>query len=88
MDLFYFGFVSPLRSPMLKKHKVWDRRLVKKNMGEGSSTVPCGMKESSVMWVMLTRSNYSEWAMLMQCNYEAMEIWETIDPGGAGVKRT
>ena len=39
------------------------------------------------MWPMLTRSNYTEWAMLMQCNYEAMEIWEVIDPGGAGVKR-
>jgi len=25
--------------------------------------------------------------MLMQCNYEAMEIWDVIDPGGAGVKR-
>jgi len=37
---------------------------------------------------MLTRSNYSEWTMLMQCNYEAMEIWEVIEPGGAGVKRT
>jgi len=23
----------------------------------------------------------------MLCNYEAMEIWETIEPGGAGVKR-
>ena len=39
------------------------------------------------MWPMLSRSNYSEWAMLKQCNYEAMEIWETIKPGGATVKR-
>jgi hypothetical protein len=36
---------------------------------------------------MLTRSNYAEWAMLMRCNYEALEIWEVIEPGGAGVKR-
>jgi len=36
---------------------------------------------------MLSCSNYTEWAMLMQCNYEAMEIWDVIDPGGAGVKR-
>ena len=33
------------------------------------------------MWPMLTRDNYAEWAMLMQCNYEALEIWEVIDPG-------
>jgi hypothetical protein len=36
---------------------------------------------------MLTRDNYSEWAMLMQCNLEALEIWSVIDPGGADVKR-
>jgi hypothetical protein len=32
------------------------------------------------MWPMLTRSNYTKWVMLMQCNYEALEIWEVIDP--------
>lgn len=26
--------------------------------------------------------------MLMQCNYEAMEIWDVIEPGGDGVKRS
>jgi len=30
---------------------------------------------------MLTSDNYTEWAMLMQCNYEALEIWEVITPG-------
>ena len=40
------------------------------------------------MWPMLTRSNYSEWVMLMQCNFEAMEIWEAIESGGAGVNRS
>ena len=39
------------------------------------------------MWPLLSRSNYSEWAMLVQCNFEALEIWETIEPGGASVKR-
>ncbi|CAD6340073.1 unnamed protein product [Miscanthus lutarioriparius] len=33
------------------------------------------------MWLMLTSDNYTEWAMLMQCNYEALEIWGVIDPG-------
>jgi cell fate (sporulation/competence/biofilm development) regulator YlbF (YheA/YmcA/DUF963 family) len=57
------------------------RELVKK-MGDGSSSgVGGGMKESLLMWPMLTHSNYTEWAMLMQCNYEALEIWEVIDLG-------
>ena len=57
-------------------------------MGDvGPSSGAAGVKESSLMWPMLSRSNYTKWAMLMQCNYEAMEIWDVIDPGGAGVKR-
>jgi len=59
-------------------------------MGGGSaesSTTSSTVKESSLVWPMLSRSNYAEWAMLMQINYEAMEIWETIDPG-TNVKRS
>jgi hypothetical protein len=37
---------------------------------------------------MLTRSNYTEWAMMLQCNFETLEIWDTIEPGGDGVKRS
>ena len=33
------------------------------------------------MWPMLTSDNYTEWSMLMQCNYEALETWEVIEPG-------
>lgn len=50
-------------------------------MGDGQSSGGGSVKESSLMWPMLTRDNYAEWAMLMQCNYEALEIWEVIDPG-------
>jgi hypothetical protein len=58
-----------------------------KEVASGSSSAS-GVRESSLMWPMLTRSNYSEWAMLMQCNYEAMEVWEVIEPGGDGVRRS
>jgi len=78
--MFYSGSISPPRSPALKKPK-------KKMSDVGPSSGAAGVKESSLMWPMLSRSNYTEWAMLMQCNYEAMEIWDVIDPGGAGVKR-
>jgi hypothetical protein len=52
-----------------------------------SSVTSSGIKESSLVWPMLTLSNYAEWAMLMQINYEAMEIWDVIDPGTT-VKRS
>jgi len=40
------------------------------------------------MWPMLSRSNYAEWAKMLQCNFETLEIWDTIDPGGDKVKRS
>ena len=40
------------------------------------------------MWPMLTRSNYAEWAVLMKCNFEILEVWEAIEPGGETVKRS
>jgi hypothetical protein len=49
----------------------------------GKTAVPVGL----LMWPMLDRSNYSEWAMLMQCNFEAMEVWDVVEQGGKGVKR-
>jgi hypothetical protein len=41
------------------------------------------LKETTTtgVWLMLTRTNYAEWALLMQVNLEAMEVWESIDPG-------
>jgi len=50
-------------------------------MGDTGGSSSGGVKENSLMWPMLTRSNYMEWTLLMQCNYEAMEIWYAIDPG-------
>lgn len=46
----------------------------------GPSAPSSGIKESSLVWPMLTRPNYAEWSMLMKINYEAMEIWDVIDP--------
>jgi len=40
------------------------------------------------MWLMLTCSNYVEWATPMKCNFEILEVWEVIEPRGQGVKRT
>ena len=98
--MFYSGSVSPPREPSRKKRVISRRRPAAATSEEmtgedspqspigvgSSSTMASGVRESSLMWPMLTRSNYSEWVMLMQCNFEAMEIWEAIEPGGAGVK--
>jgi hypothetical protein len=86
--MFYSGSVSPLREPA-KKHIIPKRRRPEKRMGDGASSSDGKplVTVGSLMWPMLDRSNYFEWAMLMQCNLEAMEVWEAIDRGGEGVKR-
>jgi hypothetical protein len=88
--MFYSGSVSPPREPTKKKYIIPKRRQPEKKMGDddasssaGKTAVPVG----SLMWPMLDRSNYSEWAMLMQCNLEAMEVWDVVEQGGKGVKR-
>jgi hypothetical protein len=76
--------VSPPREPPRKKRVVPRRSPVEKEMADtrtGPSSATSGIKESSLAWPLLTRSNYTEWSMLMQINFEAMEIWEVIDPG-------
>lgn len=88
--MFYGGSISPPREPPKKKFMIPRQSLEKREMGNaqtGSSSVSGGVKESSLVWPMLTRSNYAEWEILMQINYEAMEIWEVIDPG-TNVKRS
>jgi hypothetical protein len=62
-----------------------------KKMGDDDaspSVVKTVVPVGSLMWPMLDRSNYFEWAMLMQCNLEAMDVWDIIEQGGVGVKRT
>lgn len=56
------------------------------NDGAGTSE-SSGVKEGSLTWMILTRMNYAEWVMLMEINYEAMEIWDVLDPG-INVKRS
>jgi len=76
----YGGSISPPREPVKKKYII-PHHQPKKEMGDSQNSGASRVKESSLIWPMLTRSNYMEWAMLMQINYEALEIWDVIDPG-------
>ena len=76
-------------------HPPWPKRVcsvdLRKMTGGASPSEPGTgerIKESSFMWPMLTRSNYTEWSMLMQCNYETLEIWDVVEPRGEGMKRS
>lgn len=36
---------------------------------------------SSIQYPELTRTNYNEWALVMQLNHEAKGLWEAIEDG-------
>jgi hypothetical protein len=61
--MFYGGSVSPPQEPPKKTFMI-PRRESEKKMGDraSASTMP-GVRESLLMWPMLDRSNYMEWAM-------------------------
>ena len=40
----------------------------------------------AVRYPMLTRTNYTEWALLMRVNLQAQGVWEAIEPGDAGYR--
>jgi hypothetical protein len=83
--MFYGGSISPPREPA-KKKRVIPKKSAEKKMGDTGPSSRSGVKESSLVWLMLYRANYAEWVMIMQCNLQALEIWHAIDPG-TGVKR-
>lgn len=96
--MFYSGSTSPPREPPREKFVVPRRSPLtplpdmtgnnNNPSGTSGSGSGHGVREGSLMWPILTRSNYTEWAILMQCNFEILEVWEAIEPGGEAVKRT
>ena len=86
--MFYSGSISPPREPPRKKFVIpaAAAAAAMSEAGTSAGAASSGGSGSTLLWPMLTSTNYTEWAMLMQCNYEAMEIWEAIEPG-TNVKR-
>jgi hypothetical protein len=36
---------------------------------------------TNVAWPMLTRTNYSEWALVMQVNFQTLRVWDAVEVG-------
>jgi hypothetical protein len=85
--MFYGGSVSPPREPPRKKFAVPRRSpstpppdMTGTNSGASGSGSGHGVREGSLMWPMLTRANYAEWAVLMKCNFEILEVGRRSSP--------
>jgi hypothetical protein len=60
---------------------IWEAMASSWKLGVGDGG--CLFKETTTtgIWLMLTQTNYADWELLMQVNLEAMEVWESINPG-------
>jgi hypothetical protein len=37
-------------------------------------------------WPMLTKTNYTQWSLVMKIKMEARDLWEAIEPGGVSLR--
>jgi hypothetical protein len=69
--------VKHSRSPSRRRGRSHSRRR------SGSRVVERVIERPSanVAWPMLTRTNYSEWALVMQVNYQTLRVWDVVEHG-------
>ena len=67
--------VKHSRSPSRRRGRSHSRRR------SGSRIVEHVVERPSmnVAWLMLTRTNYSEWALVMQVNYQTLHVWDVVE---------
>jgi hypothetical protein len=71
--------VQPSRSP--PRGRSHSRR--RRSSRAGSRVVDRVIEQSSanVSWPMLSRTNYPEWALVMEVNFQNLQVWDVIDIG-------
>jgi hypothetical protein len=85
-----------LRACVLTDDPKWDKRLPlsgstasKTSLGSGGSNGSGGSGQrvvrkigvGSANWPLLTKTNYTEWALIMKIKLQARNLWEAIEPG-------
>lgn len=62
---------KPSRSPPRRRGRSHSRR------HSGSRVIK--RSSANIAWPMLTRTNYSEWALVMQVNYQTLHVWDVVE---------
>jgi len=87
------GSKSPLKEPIDTsdgKKKVKPSRSPPRRRGRSHSRHRSGSRvvervierqSANVAWPMLTRTNYSEWALVMQVNFQTLRVWDVVEVG-------
>ena len=73
--------VQPLKSPPRRRGRSHSRR--SRNWDIGSRVVERIIERPSAnfVWLMLTRTNYPEWALVMEVNFQTLRVWDIVHHG-------
>jgi hypothetical protein len=73
--------VQPSRSPPRRRGRSSSRH--SRHRDSGSRVVERVIERSTanVAWPMLTRTNYPEWALVMEVNFQTLRVWDAVDLG-------
>ena len=73
--------VPPSHSPPRRRGRSHNRS--SRNRDAGSRVVERVIERPSanVAWPMLTRTNYPEWALVMEVNFQTLRVWDAVHDG-------
>jgi hypothetical protein len=75
---------KPSESPTRRRGRSYSRRRRSSRTRDAGSRVVERVIErpsANVSWPMLTRTNYPEWAMVMEVNFQTLRVWDAVDIG-------
>jgi hypothetical protein len=73
--------VQPSRSPPRRRGRSHSRRSHNRNSGSRVVERIVERPSANVAWPMLTRTNYPEWALVMEVNFQTLRVWDAVHHG-------
>ena len=74
--------VPPSRSPPCRRRgRSHSRRSRPRSAGSHVIERIVERPSASVQWAMLTRTNYPEWALVMEVNFQTLRVWDVVVNG-------
>ena len=72
---------APLRSPPRCRGRSHNRHSGTRDAGSRVVERIIERPSTNVAWPMLTRTNYPEWALVMEVNFQTLRVWNVVRNG-------
>jgi hypothetical protein len=73
--------VQPSRSPPCRRGRSHSHHSRNRNSGSRVIERIVERPSANVAWPMLTRTNYPEWALVMEVNFQTLRVWDAVHHG-------